>query len=308
MKYNNLISALSMAILAVFIIGSAQAQSNNKQKKAGNAESSAKSGSPKTVNNKCCECDYLSLCGFSGTRPFDGITYKVLTNNDGSITYYNCDNGVFTMKWETVYTPDVKTATDYDPISNTETIIYFHEGQKVRLHTKVFLKCYEPKGTEWTSDGTRFYIEKKDTAITFNGVKYKQVMVVREGDSYIYYAKGIGKVTEVSNIDYQRGLKSVVFEKGIIDSTITGTWIQDKHPGYSASRYFRFNGDGTGEYGDFNQQTKVFGKPNVFKWRMIGNTFYEQQMNCEDQVCFFEFEINKIETGLSIGKIKYKRF
>lgn len=298
---------LPLFLLIIQFTNTLSAQSKSKQNSKG--DNQTKTSQTKKLNNiKCCECDYYSVCDFKGTRTFDGVVYKVLAVDEENISYFNCDNGEFTVKWETTYTPDVQVETDYDPISKTEIITSYHQGKKVRLHTRLFLKCNEPEDTRWTSDGTDFLIVKKDTTITTNGVTYENVMVVMEGSStYVYYAKGEGKVMVLSRVQYQRDLKSAVFEKGIINPEIIGTWVEDKHPGYWGSTFFTFTLDGTGEHGNYNSKTKVFGKPNPFKWTMINNTLYEQQLNCPEDVCFFEIGITKIETGLIIGKTKYKR-
>lgn len=309
MKYTISNLLLCTAVLpGLFTAGSLRAQVNNKQKKPAGSTATARIAQTKTNTKKtCCECEYFVMCKYDVTKSFGGDIYKGLRNDDGSITYYNCDNGEVSMKWETIYTPPIQSASDYDPISNTTTTIYYRDNQQYQLNTRVFIKCNISEGTAWLSDGTRFILEKSDTAITIDGTKYEHVMVVREGTNLvIYYAKGIGKIQELTYTQYKADKQRVVFEKGTIDPDLFGLWTEDKDPGYWGSSFYKFNPDGTAESGFYNAKTKVFGKPEAFTWRMIDKTLHEQRY-CAGQECYYEKALEKTETGLSINKTKYKR-
>jgi hypothetical protein len=276
-------------------------------KSTGSTTASASTSQSKSTNKKdCLECEYFPLCKFDVTKSFGGNIYKGLREEDGTIKYYYCDNGVVTMKWETIYTSPAGTATDYDPISNTSTVIYYQGEKKYELHTRVFLKFNAPEGSSWESDGIRFSLVKKDTSITIDGKLYNHVIVVREGVPFIYYVKGIGRIKELNYVEYFKSEKGNVFEKGTIDPAIIGTWVEDKDPGYWSSTYIRFFGNGKGESGGYDMRTNILGKPTPFKWCVIGNTLY-RQYECEEQVCFFEGELKKIDTGIDFSDTKYRK-
>lgn len=171
---------------------------------------------PVKANNKitkkgdCFDCDYFPFCVFDETKSYGGKIYHGIRGDDEAITYYNCDNGVVTTKWESV------TA-----VVKGDAFNGFYDDEETKLHTMTVLKSNVSAGTEWVQkdDGydNTFKMLEKGLKLTHDGKVYNDVIKIRlikllskemndkvtflgnlvqpkEEAFYFYYGKNIGLI------------------------------------------------------------------------------------------------------------------
>lgn len=291
----------------------------NPKQNAGNSTVATNPAQNKTTNKKdCFDCDYFPMCKYDVTLPFGGKQYRGIRREDGSITYYYCENGDVTMKWMTSYNPD-ETYTEYNPFTNTETILYTQGATQYTLHSRVILKSSTPVGKVWGGESSehQYFISAKDTSVIMEGVKYNNVIIVFEGRQYYaFYAKGVGLIKKCSWMDYRKMLEEAAFSKGTVDPDIVGKWAVDSiqknafdRTGWSIfSPYWQFNADGTGEFSNYADfEPKYSGtKTGIFRWRITEKgvlvlvTVYNGEL-------FTDNRIIKSLPAISINGISYHR-
>jgi len=140
---------------------------------------------------KDCGCAYKPLCNYDMTKSYAGKVYKGIRNDDESISYYHCENGILTAKWTW------KRYNDF-----TDENEYFN-------YTRILLKESAKPGEVWTEHGPdgRYYdrfIVKKHASFTVNGQVYKDVIQVRQLDKHYPWK------TEKEIVDYYENLGSSI--------------------------------------------------------------------------------------------------
>jgi hypothetical protein len=208
--------------------------------------------------------------------------------------YYNCENGIVTAKWVTSSNPQY-SAFDYDPFTNTQTEIYY-EGQPVyTTHTEIILKSNVPEGKGWEGENLHFYytIQKKDTSVVFDGIKYNNVIVVvYNGQWCDFYAKGIGKIKRIDYDDYKKQIGLATLAKGIIDPDLIGAWYQDKGPWYAI---YKFEPGGSGS-------SLASGITSFIRWSVIDNMLYILENGD-----LLKYSVEKLLPSIKIQGITYNR-
>ncbi len=121
----------------------------------------------KTKTDSNCGCSYQPLCNYDITRSYGGKIYKGIRNDDESVTYYNCENGIITKKWSISRYHD------------------FHDEYYTYHFTRILLKENEKPGVPWVEnamDGRVYkrFITAKNVEFTMGDKVYKNVIVVRE--------------------------------------------------------------------------------------------------------------------------------
>ena len=149
--------------------------------------------------DKNCGCNYFPLCNYDLTKSYAGVIYKGIRYDDESITYYHCENGILTAKWQWVHYNSMKD--EYDNYN----------------YTRILLKENAKVGEPWTnraSDGRFYtrYIVKRHSSFTVDGETYNDVIQVRQLDKQYdwktdkeivdYYEKS-GTATEIFAFGWQ---------------------------------------------------------------------------------------------------------
>ena len=270
----------------------------NPKKNPANSTAVTNAAQSKTTNKKdCFDCDYFPLCNYDVKKTFGGgHVYRGIRESDQSIIYYNCENGIVTRKWVTSSNPQYSTV-DYDPFTKTETVIYY-EGQPVyTTHTEIILNSNVPKGKSWNGERLHTYytIEKKDTSVVFDGIKYNNVIVVHS-DLYQYvdfYAKGIGKIKRLDYNEYKKQIGLATLARGIIDPDLIGAWYQDKGPGYEM---YLFEANGSGR--SLARSTST----SFIRWSVIDNMLY-----ILEDGDLLKYGLEKLSPSIKIRGITYNR-
>lgn len=120
-------------------------------------------------NKGNCGCNYMPLCNYDLTRSYGGKVYKGIRNDDESINYYNCENGILTRKFSvTIYHTS-------------------HDEYYTYNFTRILLKENEKPGVVWMEDARnidgrvyRRYILSKHAELVIQGKLYKDVIIVRQ--------------------------------------------------------------------------------------------------------------------------------
>ncbi|HMP92735.1 MAG TPA: hypothetical protein PKD90_07680 [Phnomibacter sp.] len=148
---------------------------------------------------KDCGCAYKPLCHYDITRSYAGKVYKGIRNDDESISYYHCENGVLTAKWTWKVWNDMNEEYDY------------------YNYTRILLKENARPGEVWTEhapDGRYYdrYVVKKHTSYTVYGQTYKDVIQVRQLDKQypwktdkelVDYYEALGSTTQIFRFGWE---------------------------------------------------------------------------------------------------------
>ncbi len=122
-----------------------------------------------TSNKGNCGCNYMPLCDYDLTRSYGGKVYKGIRNDDETVNYYHCENGILTRKF---------SVTIYHGFSDEYFTYHF---------TRILLKENEKPGVMWMEDARnidgrvyRRYILSKHAEYVIEGKLYKDVIIVRQ--------------------------------------------------------------------------------------------------------------------------------
>lgn len=139
-----------------------------------------KTAQPPTKSTQNCGCDYSPLCNAVSEKIFDGKLYKGFKYDDGSITYFNCDNGIVTKKWYSTSEVFSERRWEWRPDINDYGYVDYYEDETI-LNTLVVLKTNVPKGTSWSTPGSSlvFKIADKGIKYNYNGREYTDVIKVQ---------------------------------------------------------------------------------------------------------------------------------
>ena len=170
----------------------------------------AKSKNQPAKKSNCFDCEYFPLCEYDVTISYRGKIYRGLRQDDNSVKYYYCENGVVTKKWETI-----ETVVKGDAFNG------FYDDEVKKAHTMIILKSNTTIGTNWTQNDAgfeyKYRIAEKGITVNHEGQVYKDVLKVRvikqvdaemkakaeilqglvsikEEAYYHYYAKNLGYI------------------------------------------------------------------------------------------------------------------
>lgn len=133
----------------------------------------------KTVEN--CGCDYFPMCNYTAKKQFGEDTYYGIKGSEIKGTYYNCKNGIVTVKWFTEEEYLAGRQWQWRSDINDYGYVDYYDTETV-TNTKVLYKFNLPVGSEWkTSTGegdfeTVYRIESKNLSISVNGIKYINIL------------------------------------------------------------------------------------------------------------------------------------
>jgi hypothetical protein len=144
-------------------------------------KSTTASNATSKTASKNCGCDYFPMCDPTATKQFGQETYYGIKGSEKKGTYYNCKNGVVTIKWfsNEEYLADRKWEWRND-INGYGNVDYW--GTETKINSKVLYKFNLPVGEGWNEptyqgDFANFYkIEAKGQKITVNGKQYNEVL------------------------------------------------------------------------------------------------------------------------------------
>lgn len=155
----------------------------------------------KSIQN--CGCDYMPLCNPFSEKIFDGKLYKGIKNNDGSIVYWNCENGVLTKKWYSNIEVFSHRLWEWRFEINdyVQVPVDYYKDETI-LNTLVVLKTNVPKGTSWSTPGSSlvFKIADKGIKYNYNSQEYTDVIKVQ-----VLKGENVGSVnlgSDLSNVSF----------------------------------------------------------------------------------------------------------
>lgn len=122
----------------------------------------------------------MPLCNTVAEKTFDGKLYKGLKNDDGTISYFNCNNGVITKKWYSTMEVFSERRWEWRFDINDYGYVDYYDDETI-LNTLIILKSNAPKGTSWTAPGSSYVFTIADKGIKFNhkGREYTDVIKVQ---------------------------------------------------------------------------------------------------------------------------------
>lgn len=131
--------------------------------------------------NNNCGCDYFPMCDYTAKKKFGQETYYGIKGSERKGTYYNCKNGIVSVKW---FTQDEYLAERQwqwrSDINDYGYVDYYDTDTKI--NTKVLYQFNLPVGGEWkisTGEGdfeNVYKIESKNYSIAVDGKKYTNVL------------------------------------------------------------------------------------------------------------------------------------
>ncbi len=140
--------------------------------KAIDATPAGKNNNQAAKKSNCFDCDYFPLCDYDVTISYGGKLFKGIRQDDNSVKYYYCENGVVTKKWETI-----ETVVKGDAFSG------FYDDEVKKAHTMIILKSNATIGTNWIQNDAgfeyKYRIAEKGITVNHEGLVYKDVIKVR---------------------------------------------------------------------------------------------------------------------------------
>lgn len=262
-----------------------------------------------SANNKqknCFDCEYFPMCNYDVEKSYGGKVYHGMRNDKDGVVYYNCEDGVVTMKWETS-SQKTYTAADYDPFFDIATVVVYNGDKETTTHTQVLLKANALLNTEWESEGSiKRKIIANDISMMVNGIKYNNVLVVCRAEghkySYTYYARNTGNILTENGLDpgtklYQLKRIQGLLSSGKKDKELVGNW---KYLDRFTDKYFIyiFKDDGTYEYYKNQNSETTIQKPDAETgwWTFKGDTLILSSGTSRVQY-FLLKKINNTSTG-----------
>jgi hypothetical protein len=125
-----------------------------------------------TNSNSSSGCDYFPLNNYDETISYGGKKYFGFRQDDNSVTYYNCENGIVTKKWETTETVIKGDAFDG-----------YYDDYVKKAHTLLILKSNSPTETSWKQIDAgfeyNFKLVEKGITLTYEGKEYVDVLKVK---------------------------------------------------------------------------------------------------------------------------------